>query len=95
MIGKWLHSVFQLLNSEDVQMSFERVHSNSVTEIGYDKGSRTLGVVYNNGLVYTVSDFPKSKFEKLRKAEFDREYSKVVLANFVLVRRDRWAPLIR
>lgn len=93
MIGNWLYTAFQRLNSENLQMNFERVWSKSITEIGYDADSKTLGVVYNNGLVYTVSNFPRSKFEHLRTAEFDREFSKVVLANFVLIRRDRWAPL--
>lgn len=95
MRGNWLYSAFRRLYSGNVQMNFERVWSKSISEIGYDVSSRTLGVVYNNGLVYTVSDFPRSKFEKLRKADFDREFSKVELANFVLIRRGRWAPLIR
>ena len=89
----WLFSTLSRFTGDNVRMHFERVYSLSIAEIGYEPHSKTLGVVYINGLVYIASDFPKSEFEKLRNSEFDREFPKVVLANFQLERKDRRAPL--
>ena len=74
-------------------MNFESVRSEFVTEIGYDPNSRTLGVVYNNGLIFEASDVPKRDFERLRNSEFDQEYPVIVLANFKLERIGRCAPM--
>ena len=78
---------------ENETMRFEMVHSKSVTEIGYDPKSRTLGIIYNNGLVFAASNVPKPHFERLRNSEFDQEFPRIVLANYKLERIGRRAPM--
>ncbi|MEP1629366.1 MAG: KTSC domain-containing protein [Litoreibacter sp.] len=93
MLASLFSKLFELFNDDD-SMYFEGVRSNSVAEIGYDPKSRTLGVVYHNGLVFTACDFPKPDYERLRNSEFDREFPRIVLANFELERTGRRAPLL-
>lgn len=90
MLASLFSKFFEFPNDND-SMYFEGVHSKSVAEIGYDPMSRTLGVVYNNGLVFTACDFPKPDYERLRNSEFDREFPKIVLANYELERTGRRA----
>lgn len=93
MIKDRISAALQKLAGEDVPLKFERVTSESITEIGYDTATNTLGVVYNNGFVYTATGFPKSEFNKLRCSDFDRAFPKIVLAKFHLKRKARLAPL--
>ena len=81
------------VTKENASMHYERVHSKSVTEIGYDSNSRTLGIIYNNGLVFSACNFPKPDFDRLRNSEFDQEFPRIVLANFELQRTGRRAPM--
>ena len=90
MLASLFSKLFEYPNDNN-SMYFEGVRSKSVAEIGYDPTSRTLGVVYNNGLIFTACDFPKPDYERLRNSEFDQEFPKIVLANFELERSGRRA----
>jgi len=80
-------------SADNASMQFEKVKSKSVSEIGYDPSSQTLGVVYTNGLIFAASDVPKFEFVRLRNSEFDRDFPTIVLAKFKLKRTGRRAPM--
>ena len=93
MVMERLFDAFRNIGCDDEKVNFERVSSKSITEIGYDAGSRTLSVIYHNGFIYTASDFPKSEFDKLRSCDFDDAYPEIVLSHFQLKRTGRVVPL--
>ncbi|MDA9865219.1 KTSC domain-containing protein [bacterium] len=77
-------------------MTLVKVRSKSLSCIGYDAKSRTLGVEYFNGQIYQVTEFPKAEYEKLTNADdFDHEFARTVLAVFELTKVGRVAPMIR
>lgn len=94
-MGGILEAALRKVAGNDVEATFVRVASKSITEIGYDAETRTLSVVYNNGFVYTATEFPKSDFERLQSSDFDCAFPQIVLANYELRRRGRLEPLIR
>ena len=88
-----LFLAFFKANKDNANIHFERVHSKSVTEIGYDANSLTLSIIYYNGLVFVASNVSKPEYERLRNSEFDMEFPRIVLANYELERIGRRAPM--
>jgi hypothetical protein len=50
-------------------MDMIQVDSSNVAAVGYDEGSSTLQVEFNNGAAYQYFDIPESIFEGLRDAD--------------------------
>jgi hypothetical protein len=95
MLGTRFFAAIQKLTSDDIDVRFESVHSKSITEIGYDAEKQAFFVIYNNGLVYSASEFPQEDYQKLLSEDFDHAYSRIVLANFPLEKVASRAPLHR
>jgi hypothetical protein len=50
------------------------VDSSNIASIGYDEGSSTLEVEFNNGAVYQYFDVPLNIYEGLKKADSTGKY---------------------
>jgi hypothetical protein len=55
-------------------MELQQVESSMVQAVGYDEGSQTLEVVFNNGKTYKYSQVPKEIYEQLLAADSKGSY---------------------
>lgn len=45
-----------------------KVKSSAIAEVGYDKETGTLKIVFNSGLEYEYPDFEEEKYKEMLKA---------------------------
>lgn len=50
-------------------MTYQRVSSSSIAEVGYDSSARTLAIRFHNGREYWYADVPRATLEALLCAD--------------------------
>ena len=64
-----------------------KVNSSAIAEVGYDKTTGTLKIVFNNGSEYEYADFEEARYKEMLKApSIGRYYNMNIRASYSVKR---------